>query len=156
VRGGERVLEDLGRIRLGEDGGVHLEGAAPVGDGVEVVGQRRVLEGHGLLVQRVGGEREGVVGGGAAAEDEERVAGVLAEVGVGGDGGGAGGEGAEEGEVVGGGRAAAAAEQQAGEEEVPHRSAARCGGDGESEVVSGLAAPAAATAADRDGVSRKE
>jgi hypothetical protein len=44
--------------------------------------------------------------------------------------------------VEGGGRAAAAAEEQPGEEEVPHRSAARCGGDGESVVVSGLAAPA--------------
>jgi hypothetical protein len=119
---------------------------SPVGDGVEVLGQRHVLEGHDLLVERVGGGREGVVGGGAAAEEDERIAGVLAEVGVGGNGGGAGGEGTEEAEVVvveGGGRAAAAAaEEQPGEEEVPHRSAVRCGSDCESVVVSGLAAPA--------------
>ena len=93
-------------------------------------GERRVLEGDGLLVERVGWEGEGVVGGGAAAEEEERVAGVLAEVGVGGDGGGGRGERAEEGEVVGGGAAAAAAtaEEVAGEEEVPHRRVGRRGG----------------------------
>ena len=127
--GGEGVLEGREGVRLEEDAGVDLVRGAPVGDGVEVLGEWRVLEGDGLLVERVGGEGEGVVGGSAAAEEEERVAGVLAEVGVGGDGGGGRGEGAEEGEVVGGGAAAAtAAEEVAGEEEVPHRRVGRRGG----------------------------
>jgi hypothetical protein len=109
VGGGERVLEGRDGVGLEEDAGVDLVRAAPVGDGVEVVGEGRVLEGDGLLVERVGREGEGVVGGGAAAEDEERVAGVLAEVGVGGGEWGGGGEGADELEVVvglGGGREA--------------------------------------------------
>jgi len=93
VGGGERVLEGREGVRLEEDAGVDLVRGAPVGDGVEVLGEWRVLEGDGLLVERVGGEGEGVVGGGAAAEEEERVAGVLAEVSVGGDGGGRGGGG---------------------------------------------------------------
>lgn len=84
VGGGEGFLEIRERVRLEEHAGVDLVGAAPVGDGVEVVRERRVLEGDGLLVERVGREREGVIGGGAAAEDEQRVAGVLAEVGFGG------------------------------------------------------------------------
>lgn len=67
VGGGERVVEDGEGVGLEEDAGVDLVGGAPVGDGVEVVGERRVLEGDGLLVERVGGKREGVVGGGAAA-----------------------------------------------------------------------------------------
>ena len=100
VSGGEGVLERGDGVGLEEDAGVDLVRAAPVGDGVEVVGEGRVLEGDSLLVERVGREGEGVVGGGAAAEDEERVAGVLAEVGVGGRERGGGGEGADELEVV--------------------------------------------------------
>ena len=167
VRGGERALECRERVRLEQDAGVYLVGTAPVGDGVEVLRQRRVAERHGLLVQRVGGEREGVVGRGAAADEEQRVARVLAELGVGGDRGRGGGEGAEEVVVVGGRHAAAllAAEEEAGEEDVPHRGrwAARRGWSerlrrGVGDVVEavavgggGWAAPAAATAADRDG-----
>lgn len=119
VGGGEGILEGGEGVGLEEDAGVDLVGGAPVGDGVEVVGEGRVLEGDGLLVERVRREREGVVGGGAAAEDEESVAGVLAEIGIGGRERGGGGEGAEEVEVVvgWGGRAA----EEAREEEVPHR-----------------------------------
>lgn len=164
VRGGERALEGRERVRLEQDAGVDLVRAAPVGDGVEVLRQRRVPEWHGLLVQRVGGEREGVVGRGAAAEKKQRVARVLAELCVRGDRGGGGGEGAEEGEVVVvavGDAAAATAAEEAGEEEVTHRGvrAARRGGSerrsrwrsGGGGVRWGWAAPAAATAADRDG-----
>jgi len=121
-------------------------------------------------VQRVGGEREGVVGRGAAANEEQRVARVLAELGIGGDRGRGGGEGAEEVMVVGGRDDAAAAplaaEEEAREEDVPHRGrwAARRGrserlrgGVGDVDVMEavmgggGWTAPTAATAADRDG-----
>ena len=62
------------RVRLEQDAGVDFVGA------VEVLRQRRVPEQDGLLVQRIAGQREGVVGRRAAAEDT--------------------GEGAEEVEVV--------------------------------------------------------
>lgn len=72
-------------------------GPAPIGDGVEILGQGGVAEELGLLVLGVGGEGEGVVGGGGAAEDEHGVADVLADLGVGGRG--LRGEGAEEARV---------------------------------------------------------
>lgn len=149
VGGGEGILERRDRVGLEEDAGVDLVSAAPVGDGVEVVGEGRVLEGDGLLVERVGREGEGVVGGGAAAEDEERVAGVLAEVGVGGRERG-GGESTDELEVVvrlGGGGGAA---EETGEEEVPHRGE-REWMRGGGRVAAGGMATGAATAPDRDG-----
>lgn len=49
-------------------------GAAPVGDGVEVVGEGGVAERLGLLVLRAFGEGEGVVGDGGAAQEEGGVA----------------------------------------------------------------------------------
>lgn len=53
-----------------EDPGLDLVGPTPVGDGMEVFGQRGVAEDLGLLVLGVIGERKGVVGGGAAEEEE--------------------------------------------------------------------------------------
>lgn len=44
-------------------------GLGPVGDRVEVIGERGVAEELGLFVLSVGGEGEGVVGDGAGEED---------------------------------------------------------------------------------------
>lgn len=75
--GGLDVRERLG---LEEDAGVDLVGGAPVGDGVEVVGERGVAEEVGFFVLGIFGEGEGVVGGGGAAEEEGGVADVFAEL----------------------------------------------------------------------------
>lgn len=71
-----------------ENPSLDLVGPAPVGNGVEVVGERGVAEEVGLFVLGVFGEGEGVVGGDAAAEEEGGVAEVFAELGGGGGGGG--------------------------------------------------------------------
>lgn len=68
---------------LKEHPGVYLVGAAPVGDGVEVLRQRGIAEDLGFLVFGVAGEGKGVVGSGAAAHDESEVPQVLAYVGIG-------------------------------------------------------------------------
>lgn len=68
--GGLEVSEGLG---LEEGAGVDLVGPAPVGDGVEVVGEGGVAEELGLLVPGVLGEGEGVVGGGGGAQEEGAV-----------------------------------------------------------------------------------
>lgn len=64
-----------------------LVGPTPVGNGVEVIGQRGVTEELGLFVLGVFGEGEGVVRGDAAADEEGGVADVLTELGFGGGGG---------------------------------------------------------------------
>lgn len=52
--------------------------AAPVGDGVKVLGLRRILEWDGLLMELAGREQEGEVCGSAATEEDKRVTGILA------------------------------------------------------------------------------
>ena len=105
-------------MSLEEDAGMGL--VVPlqtsVGYGAQVLRQRRVSERDALIVQRVGGERKGVVGRGAAVEEHQRVACALAEVGVGGDLGGGGG---------GGGRWGCRAAAAARVEKVPHRAVDR-------------------------------
>lgn len=66
--------------------GLDLVSSAPVGDSMEVVGQRSVTEDLSLLVLGVFRKGERVVGGGATEEEEGTVAYVLAELGVGGGG----------------------------------------------------------------------
>lgn len=57
-------------------------GTTPVGDCVEVIGQRSISEDLGFLVLGVFGERKGIVGGGAGEKNKCCVAKVLAELGV--------------------------------------------------------------------------
>lgn len=78
----DHILQLLEVLGLVEDPGLDLVRAAPVGDGVEVFGQRGVAEDLGLLVLGVLREGERVVGGRAAEEDQRGVAHVLAELGV--------------------------------------------------------------------------
>jgi hypothetical protein len=44
VCGGERIIQRLNRVRLEEETGVDLVCVTPVGGGVEILGQQRVLE----------------------------------------------------------------------------------------------------------------
>lgn len=78
----DHILQLLEVLWLVEHPGLDLVSAAPVGDSVEVFGQRGVAEDLGLLMLGVLREGEGVVGGSAAEDEQRRVAQVLAELGV--------------------------------------------------------------------------
>ncbi|KAK3012678.1 hypothetical protein RJ639_009874 [Escallonia herrerae] len=86
------LLQFFEGLGLEEDPGLNLVGPAPVGHGVEVIGQRSVAEEVGFLVLGVFGEGEGVVGGGGGGGKEGGVAKVFKEFG-GGVGGGGGRQG---------------------------------------------------------------
>lgn len=58
-------------------------GTTPIGDRVEVFGERSIAEDLGFFVLGVIGEGEGVVGGGTTEKNKCSVAKVLAELGVG-------------------------------------------------------------------------
>lgn len=82
------ILHHLFKLLKGlwlmENPSLNLVGATPVGDSVEVFGQRSIAEDLGLLVLGVIGKGEGVVGGGTTKKKKCCVAKVLAELGVGG------------------------------------------------------------------------
>lgn len=86
----DHILQLPDVLGLVEDPGLDLVGAAPVGDGVEVIGQRGVTKELGFLVLGILGEGEGVVGGCTAEKEKSSVAEVLSELGLTGGGGGGG------------------------------------------------------------------
>lgn len=76
----DNLFQLLKGLRLVENPGLDLVGPAPVGDCVELLGQRSIAENLGFFVLGVFREREGVVGGCSGEQDEGCVAQVLAEL----------------------------------------------------------------------------